>query len=560
MAEMTETPTAESSETEGGEAALLRVIETQRALIADLSATVASLRGEKEEVARLLTEQIGKLRSQVEWLTRQLFGRKSEKTDPNQMWFDTLTIQAVEGNAPAAPAPAAATEVAAHTRRAAPHGRGELPETLERVVEVIDVPEAEKTLPDGTPRPLIGCEDAERVAYQPPKIYVKVTRRLKYGSPAGAEENGVVTAPVPDALVPRCLADESLLAHLAVSKYADHLPLNRMEGVLKRSGVTLARQTTCGWLVECGLALRPLVAAAKGELFAGRLVHHDDTPVDMQDYNSGKPRGQRMREARLWVATAPPREGPWTVFDFTASRATEGPRDFLGGFSGRVACDAYAVYGRLATAEFGPPPVDLIGCWAHVRRYFREAHLSSHPAEGAAFMHLIGLLYAVERDHADTVPPGGATAAERAALLRADDARRLALRTERSLPVLAQIREKIDALTPSTPPSSKLGKALSYADKIWHRLTAYAEDGRLPIDNNPAEQMIRPIAVGRNNWLFFGSERGGQAAANWMSVIATCKRAGVEPFAYLSDVLRRLPSAKTGSGVRELLPDVWKPL
>jgi len=280
----------------------------------------------------------------------------------------------------------------------------------------------------------------------------------------------------------------------------------------------------------------------------------------MQDYNSGKPRGQRMREARLWAATAPPREGPWTVFDFTASRATEGPRDFLGGFSGRVACDAYAVYGRLATVEFGPPPVDLIGCWAHVRRYFREAHLSSHPAEGAAFMHLIGLLYAVERDHADTVPPGGATAAERAALLRADDARRLALRTERSLPVLAQIREKIDALTPSTPPSSKLGKALSYADKIWHRLTAYAEDGRLPIDNNPAEQMIRPIAVGRNNWLFFGSERGGQAAANWMSVIATCKRAGVEPFAYLSDVLRRLPSAKTGSGVRELLPDVWKPL
>ena len=559
MAEMTETPAETSSGIEGGEAALLRVIETQRALIADLSATVESLRGEKEEVARLLTEQIGRLRSQVEWLTRQMFGRKSEKTDPNQMWLDALTIQAVEGNAPAAPAAAAATGVAAHTRKAAPHGRGELPETLERVVEVVDVPEEEKTLPDGTPRPLIGHEDAERVAYEPPKIYVKVTRRLKYGSPAGAEENGVVTAPVPDTLVPRCLADESLLAHLAVSKYADHLPLNRMEGVLRRSGVTLTRQTMCGWLVECGLALRPLVAAAKSELFAGRLVHHDDTPVDMQDYNSGKPRGRRMREARLWVATAPPREGPWTVFDFTASRAAEGPRDFLGGFSGRVACDAYAVYGRLAAAGSGPPAVDLIGCWAHARRYFREAHLSGHPAEGAAFLHLIGLLYAVERDHADTVPPGGATAAERAALLRDDDARRLELRRERTLPVLAQIREKMDALTPSTPPSSKLGRALSYADKIWHRLTAFAEDGRLPIDNNPAEQMIRPVAVGRNNWLFFGSGRGGRAAANWMSVIATCKRAGVEPFAYLSDVLRRLPSARTGNGVRELLPDVWKP-
>ncbi len=557
---MSGTPTAAVTETEGGEAALLRVISEQQTLIGNLTAAVRDLRGEKEEVARLLTDQIEKLRSQVEWLTRQMFGRKSEKADPNQMWLDALTIQAVEGNPPAAPAPAAVTEVAAHARKAAPHGRGELPETLERVVEVVDLPEAEKTLPDGTPRPLIGHEDAERVAYEPPKIYVKVTRRLKYGSPAGAEENGVATAPVPDALVPRCLADESLVAHLGVSKYADHLPLNRMESVLKRSGVTLTRQTTCGWLVDWGLALRPLVAAMKGELFAGGLVHHDDTPVDLQDYNSGKPRGQRMREARLWVATAPPREGPWTVFDFTASRATEGPRDFLGAFGGRVVCDAYVVYGRLASLRSGHPPLDIVGCWAHVRRYFREAHLSSHPAEGAAFMHLIGLLYAVEREHADTVPPEGAAAAERAALLRSDDVRRLELRRERALPVLAQIREKIDALTPATPPSSKLGKALSYADNIWHRLTAYAEDGRLPIDNNPAEQMIRPVAIGRNNWLFFGSERGGQAAANWMSVIATCKRAGVEPFAYLSDVLRRLPSAKTGAGVRELLPDVWKPL
>ena len=144
--------------------------------------------------------------------------------------------------------------------------------------------------------------------------------------------------------------------------------------------------------------------------------------------------------------------------------------------------------------------------------------------------------------------------------LLGDDARRLKLRQERSVPVLADIRARIDNLKPGTQPGSKLGKALSYADNIWDRLTVYAEDGRLPIDNNAAERMIRPVALGRNNWLFFGRERGGRAAANWMSIIATCKRAGVEPFAYLSDVLRRLPSAKTGAGVRALLPDVWKPL
>ena len=557
---MTETPTATVMETEGGEAAQMRVIETQRALIAGLSATVASLRGEKDEIARLLTEQIEKLRSQVEWLTRQVFGRKSEKIDPNQMWLDALTIQAVEQNPPAVPAPAVVAEVAAHTRKAAPHGRGELPAHLERVIEVIDIPEDQKVLPDGTPRPLIGHEDTPRVAYEPSKIYVKVTRRLTYGSPAGAEENGVVTAPVPDALVPRCLADESLLAHLAVSKYADHQPLNRMETVLKRSGVTLTRQTTCGWLVEGGLAIQPLVDGIAAQAFACGLAHNDDTPVDMQDYGSDKPRGERMRETRLWVTTASPREGPWTVFDFTVSRAADGPKRFLKGFHGWLSCDAYGGYRKLASAEDGPPAMRLAGCWAHVRRYFLDAHKTSHPVQGAEFVHLIGLLYVVEREHADTVPPTGATAAERAALLRGDDARRLKLRQERSVPVLADIRARIDTLKPCTPPSSKLGKALSYADNIWDRLTAYAEDGRLPIDNNAAERMIRPVALGRNNWLFFGSERGGKSAANWMSIIGTCKRAGVEPFAYLSDVLRRLPSAKTGAGVRELLPDVWKPL
>jgi transposase len=540
-------------ETEGGEAALLRVIAGQQALI-------GSLRAEKEEVARLLTEQIEKLRSQVEWLTRQVFGRKSEKIDPNQMWLDALTIQAVGQNPPAVPAPAVVAEVAAHTRKAAPHGRGELPAHLERVIEVIDISEDQKVLPDGASRPVIGHEDNERVAYEPSRIYVKVTRRLTYGSPAGAEENGVVTAPVPDALVPRCLADESLLAHLAVSKYADHQPLYRMESVLKRSGVTLPRQTTCGWLVEGGLAVQPLVDAITAQAFACRLAHNDDTPVDMQDYGSDKPRGERMRETRLWVTTASPREGPWTVFDFTVSRAADGPKNFLKGFHGWLSCDAYGGYRKLASAEDGPPAMRLVGCWAHVRRYFLDAHKTSHPVQGAEFVHLIGLLYAVEREHADTVPSIGATAAERAALLLGDDARRLALRQERSIPVLADIRARIDSLKPGTPPSSKLGKALSYADNIWDRLTVYAEDGRLPIDNNAAERMIRPVALGRNNWLFFGSERGGKAAANWMSVIATCKRAGVEPFAYLSDVLRRLPSAKTGAGVRALLPDVWKPL
>jgi len=526
-------------------------------LLAEKDAALDTLRREKEEVARLLTEQIAKFKSQVEWLTRQLFGRKSEKFDPHQQWFDALTIQAVEQNPPATPVAAVETPVAAHTRKAAPHGRGELPAHLPREFIIIDLPAAEKVLPDGTPRPLIGHEVSETVAYAPGRIYVKQTQRLKYGSPVGAEEHGVVIAPVPERIVPRCLADETLLAHLVVSKFADHLPLHRMATVLGRSGIQLTRQTMCGWIMACGLSAQPLVDGIIAEMFANGLVHNDDTPVDMQDYKSDKPRGQRTRETRLWVTTVSPREGPWTVFDFTTGRSADGPMRFFKNFKGRIVCDAYTVYDALNDTY---EQITLTGCWAHVRRYFLRAHETDHPTEGAEFLALIRELYAVERDlPVDTEVPPDATLEAIAEIRRLDNARRTELRGARAVPVLALIRKRMDELLPGTPPDSKLAKALKYTDGIWTRLTEYTQDGRLPIDNNPAEQMIRPIAVGRNNWLFFGSERGGRAAANLMSLIATCKRAKVEPFAYLRDVFCRLPTAKTPEQIRALLPDVWKP-
>ena len=543
-------PTIEVRALAANPAELLRLLMEQEAL-------VASLRREKNEIARLMTEQIAKLKSEILWLTRQVFGRKSEKFDPNQQWFDQLTIDAVEQNLPAAATPDVVQTVATHTRKITPHGRGELPAHLPREIEIIDIPESEKTLPDGTLRPLIGHEDAERVAYTPGRIYVKVTRRPKYGSPVGAEENGVVIAPVPETLIPKCMADESLLAHLVVSKFADHLPLNRMESVLARSGIDLTRQTMCDWTVGCGLATQPLVDAIIAELFANGLVHNDDTPVDMQDYKSDKPRGQRTRETRLWVTTVSPREGPWTVFDFTTGRSADGPLRFFKNFKGRIVCDAYTVYDKLDDTF---DEIALNGCWAHARRYFLKAHESGHPAEGAEFLSLIRELYAIESKLTDTVLSSDGTPEMRANALQKDNARRTVVRGECSVPILARIRARMDALLPGTPPDSKLAKALKYTDGIWSRLIAYAKDGRLPIDNNPAEQMIRPIAIGRNNWLFFGSERGGRAAANLMSLIATCKRAQVEPFAYLCDVFRRLPAAKTNPAqLRALLPDVWKP-
>ena len=541
-------------------AALACMVMAQAAENAQLQSTIASLRREKDEISRLFAEQLAKCKSQIDWLQRQIFGRKSEKIDPNQMWLDQLTIQAVEQNPPAAPAAAAPvveTKVAEHTRRHTPHGRGELPANLPREVIELDVPEAEKTLPDGTPRPQIGHEDTERIAYEPGRIFVKVTRRLKYGSPMGQEENGVIIAPVPASIVERCLADESLLAHLVVSKYVDHLPLNRMEHILARSGIEITRQTMCDWAIACGEAAQPLVNATVKEMFAIKLVHNDDTPVDMQDYKSDKPRGQRTRETRLWVTTVSPREGPWTVFDFTNGRSTDGPRKFFAKYAGRIVCDAYKSYEILDKER---DDLTFIGCWAHVRRYFLNAHRGGYPKEGAEFIAMIREIYQVEQSLVDTVLPPEATPAQRAEAREMDNARRAEVRQSLSVPVLARIRTRLDELIPGTPPKDDLGKALNYTHKIWDRLTEYTKDGRLPIDNNPVEQMIRPVALGRNNWLFFGSERGGRAAANLMTLVATCKRAQVEPFAYLRDVFRRLPAAKTPEQLRALLPDVWQPV
>ena len=200
----------------------------------------------------LLTQELGRAKEQIEWLKRQLFGHKSERMefDPNQLLLDPILMEAIENSSPAEAEPETESQVAAHVRKSAPHGRGVLPAHLEREVIEIDIPEDQKILPDGRRRPCIGFEESEKLACTPQRFFVKVMRRLKYGSPVGFEEFGVVEAPAPDSLVPRCLADESLLAHVAVSKFGDHLPAYRLEGIFKRSDINISRQTLFGWMQE----------------------------------------------------------------------------------------------------------------------------------------------------------------------------------------------------------------------------------------------------------------------------------------------------------------------
>ena len=494
------------------------------------------------EIINLYAKEIESHKNQIEWLTRQLFGRKSERIvfNPEQHRFEFF-LEETDNKPPSEPVSAVETPVAAHVRKSVPHGRGKLPDHLDRVIEEVDIPEEQKTLPDGRKRQRIGFDDSEKLVYEPGRFYVKVTRRYKYGNPGDTESPGVIQAPLPETLIPRCLADDTLLAHVAVSKYGDHLPAYRMEQIFKRSGIRISRQTICGWLVALGLALWPLVAAIKRELFKTGLIHSDDTTVELLEADERKPASKNIRTARMWVSCAGLRDGPWTVFDFTVTREAEGPKRFFEDYTGKIVCDAYSGYGLLANTGGSANRIVLYGCWAHMRRYYFNAYKGGDRKNGAEFIALIKQLYEVE------------------ALIKDKEmksAEILAERQQKSRPVIEVIKKRIDELLPTTPPKSLLGKALNYATNNWDRLILYVDDPQADIDNNAAENAIRPIAVGRKNWLFLGNRESGEATANIMSIICTCKRAGVEPYAYMLDVIRRLPAMKI-SDLDALLPTNW---
>lgn len=488
------------------------------------------------QVNRSLTHKVEGLLAQVEQLTRRLYGRSSEKWDPNQAVMDQLLAGVLEqGPVRTEPAPAP-VKVEAHTRKTTPHGRSIFPETLRHEEIIIPVPEAERVCPmTGQERPVIGYEVSKKLDYRRPELIVKVYKREKRGSVANAEEVGVVTAPPPEGPVAKGLLDNGLLAHLVVSKFVDHLPLYRLEKIFERLGAALSRKTQCDSLLAASEPLEGLANLVKARVLASGIVHHDDTPVDL--VTEGMQAGRYIREARLWVATVPRRDGPWTHFHFTASREGRHVEEFFAGYAGTVMSDDFAGYGRL-----DPDRVKRSACWTHARRKFFEAQ-DSNPLEAAEMLERIGVLYKLE----GSVDPGVE-----------HDAQRAQMRQELALPQLVAIRERLDLWAPKALPKSPLGKAIDYAVDNWPRLLRYTQDPRLPIDNNVAEQAIRPVALGRKNWLFLGSERGGHAAAIYMTLVATCRRAGVNPFDYLQDVFGRIMS-HSSHRLEELLPGNWKP-
>jgi transposase len=482
-----------------------------------------------------LTGKIATLQQQVEQLSRRVFGRSSERWDPNQTLLDALLVPALEQRQPAVDPPAVGVAVPAHTRKVTPHGRTIFPETLRHEVIVIAVPEAERLCPvTGQERPVIGYEEVKKLEYRRSELFVNVYRREKRGSVTGAEEVGVVTAPPPAGPIAKGLLDNGLMSHVVVSKIVDHLPLYRLETMFERDGVHLPRQTLCDSMLAASDPLQGLVERVKAKILANGVVLHDDTPVDLVG-EVGR-NGKHVQEARLWVGTVPVRDGPWTHFTFTCTREHRHVEAFFRDYTGKVMSDDFGGYDCLTLEQ-------RAACLAHARRKFFDSR-DAHPVEAAEMLERIKALYALEAQVDAAVE---------------HDPERLAMRQREALPRFEAIKERLDLWAQRALPKSPLGKAVSYALNNWPRLLRYTQDPRLPIDNNAAEQAIRPIAIGRRNWLFMGSERGGHAAAIYMTLAATCKRAGINPILYFEDIFARIQDHSTHK-LDELLPGRWQPM
>ena len=483
-----------------------------------------------------------KLQHQLEQLLRRLYGKKSEKLDPNQLLlFAREILQA--GTTDIAPGPETTPE--STTPEPAKlsikgHGRKPLPACLPRKRVVHDVPLEERPCPEcGEARQPFGEELREQLEYVPASLIVLQHVRPKYACPSCLAH--VVIAPRFPEPIEKGLPGVGLLAHVAVGKYADHLPLYRQEAIFKRAGVELARSTMCSWMAVIAGLLSPIVKAMLKRILLSQVVQTDDTPVPVQDHD-----GKGIKTGRLWVHVGD-LNNRFIVYDYTPDRGHDGPARIFLGFEGYLQADAYAGYDGL----FQDGKIVEVGCWMHARRKFHEAR-TSDPARSHLMLAWIAGLYEVEDDARKA----------RKKHREWDDATwygyRRDLRVERSRPILETIHIWLETERAKVLPKSPINEAIQYALNHWTALIRPWEAGFLEIDNGASERAIRPVALGRKNWLFAGSDEGGRTAAALMSLCATCKEWGIDPFAYLRDVLTRV-STHPNSRIEELLPDRWKP-
>ena len=471
------------------------------------------------------------LEEKIKLFQQRQFGKSSEKTDQQAELFDEVELESTDDTKLLAETLADTPEEKPEKSKAKP-GRKKLPQDLPRIRIVHDLSEHEKACVCGCQKTFIGEETSEQLDIIPAVVQVLVHVRNKYACKQC--ESGVATAPLPPQPIAKSNASPGLLAHVAVAKYQDGLPLYRMEAIFKRYGLHIPRNTLANWMIKSTEILQPLYNLLNDQLLSGNYIHMDETRVQVLK----EPDKKAESLSYMWVRRNGVLDYPIVLFDYASSRRGQVVESLLGDYQGYLQTDDYAGYHRYGQRE----GVEHLGCFAHARRKFVEAQKVTPSKKGKVSkadmaVNLIKVLYRIESEIKD---------------LSADE--KYLIRQQKSVPQLNKLRTWLDAALQQTLPKGKTGEALSYLDKNWSKLSAYANNGILNIDNNPVENAIRPFAIGRKNWMFSDSQSGAKASAMLYSIIETAKANGLEPYHYLRTLFTRLPSCETLEDFEKLLP------
>jgi transposase len=482
----------------------------------------------REELAQAKAEN-ERLEEMVRLLRHRHFGRKSEVVRAEEEAKQLGMFNEAETIATTSCTPTSEVEVKSQRRRGTPK-RIALPANLPREAVIVELPEAERTCPEGHELKIIGEEVSEQLDVIPAKIKVIRTIRKKYACAACQEH--VKRAPLPKTAIPKSMAGPGLLAYIATSKYGDGLPLYRQEHIWQRAGIDIPRATMASWMIKVGNLLAPVINLMEEDLLEGGFVHADETKVQVLNEPGKLPESRSY----MWVRGREyPGAPPIVLFEYDPSRSGEVAKRLFEDYRGYLQVDGYAGYDGICKKD----GVIRCGCMAHCRRKFFEATKASTKGIGLAneAIEIIRRLYEIEKTIRDK---------------SIED--RYRIRQAESKPILDEFRKWLNSHLGQVPPKSQLGEALSYAHNEWNYLIRYLEDGRLSIDNNMVENAIRPFAVGRKNWMFSDSVAGAKASAAIYSVIVSAKLNGHNEYAYLRHLLEKLPYAESVEDFEALLP------
>ena len=478
----------------------------------------------KDQQIQTKDQRIKVLEEYIRLHNAKQFGASSEKDDGSQgQLFNEAEQEIVEADKPEE------ISVPAHTRKK--KKRASIPEGLPVEEIIYDLAESEKVCPhDGAELKTIGEEVHRQLDIEPAKIKELRHIRKKYACPCC--EQYLVTAKKPALPIEKSIASPGLLAYISVNKYVDALPLYRQVNIFNRIGVDLDRSTLANWMIKLGDLVEPLINLLLDKAREQSVLHMDETPLQVLN----EPDKSAQSQSYMWLLTTTESSVPVMIYHYSASRSGDTPKNLLDDFSGALMVDGYEGYAAVCRQN----NITRLGCLAHARRKFVEAQkaqVKNKTGKADMAVSFIQKIYAVERSCVD------ASAQERHRL-----------RQEKAKPLFDKLEQWLQKSLANTPPKTALGRALGYLNNQWPRLIGYLDDGARPIDNNRAENAVRPFVIGRKNWLFANSQAGARASANLYSLIETAKANDLEPYTYLKQVFTQLPQAESVDAIEALLP------